>query len=114
MGNWVNEFLDTKYAKYVSTICSSCGKLIDYRRCDEEDYRIKKYNFCPLCRDPKGDAIPKDGEAHETWALADNGWVDCGCSSCGHTENIDFPGHLGYNNCPVCGILWNRNKGEKS
>lgn len=108
MDNWIYETFGNKWATYEKIECSKCRKLVGFgnTKYDDEKSRIKKYNFCPLCRDKKGDINPSDAEAHETWDLASNGWVDCGCSACGYTENVDFPGHLGYKNCPICGAVW--------
>lgn len=35
--------------------------------------------------------------------LADNGWIDWQCFSCGYTENHDIHVVLNYKKCPSCG-----------
>lgn len=103
------EFSHDKYQEVA--FCEKCQQIADIRDLDEEYERLPKYNFCFMCRDPKTDKTPSDEVGYETWALADNGWCDCGCSVCGYTENVDFPGNLGYKYCPSCGAPWDRKRG---
>jgi len=80
------------------------GKVvIDHDELDRFLDEIDREHFSDITRAVTYASSNSPNQCRYIWSLADNGWADHTCSSCGYTENTDIHVYLDWNYCPHCG-----------